>query len=152
MCKKREQGRKDMWTTRSRAWERALVTECEAFLSGRSAQYLDSQNRLIPVWAWLNLLAHGSERDIAVLAAGEWESPRRASATSVWRQAFAFLAQELLNQATRQGRPLAEIQRSTLVPIELELAGPRAPTFLKPAGLVTSVLRALTEHPTSHNR
>lgn len=35
----------DMWTTQSRAWERALVAECEAFFSGRSAQYLDNQNR-----------------------------------------------------------------------------------------------------------
>jgi hypothetical protein len=141
-----------MWTTRSRAWERALVAECEAFFSGRSAQYLDNQNRPIPAWAWLNLLVHGSEGDIAVLAAGETEPIRPTSATSVWRQALAFLAQELLNQATRQGRPLAELQRSTLVPIDLELAGPRAPTSMKPAALVTSVLRALTDHPTSRHR
>jgi hypothetical protein len=62
------------------------------------------------------------------------------------------MAQELVNQATRQGRPLAELQRSTLVPLELELAGPRAPTSMKPAALVTSVLRALTDHPTSRHR
>jgi hypothetical protein len=82
-----------MWTTRSRAWERALVAECEAFFSGRSAQYLDNQNRPVPAWAWLNLLAHGSEEDIAAVAAGESEPPRSTSATSVWRQALAFLAQ-----------------------------------------------------------
>lgn len=105
-----------------------------------------------PAWAWLNLLAHGSEEDIAAVAAGESEPPRSTSATSVWRQALAFMAQELVNQATRQGRPLAELQRSTLVPLELELAGPRAPTSMKPAALVTSVLRALTDHPTSRHR
>ena len=29
-----------MWTTGSRAWERELVAECEAFVSGHYAQYL----------------------------------------------------------------------------------------------------------------
>jgi hypothetical protein len=53
-----------MWTTGSRAWERELVAECEAFFSGQYAQYLDNENRPIPVWAWLNVLAHGSEDDI----------------------------------------------------------------------------------------
>ena len=103
-----------MWTTGSRAWERELVAECEAFFSGQYAQYLDNENRPIPVWAWLNVLAHGSEDDITALAAGE--PPRRTfPETAVWHQALAFLAQELMSQAARRGRPVADLQCSTLV-------------------------------------
>jgi hypothetical protein len=141
-----------MLTTHSKVWERALVAECEAFLLGRSAQYLDSQNLPVPVWAWLNRLTHGDTQDIAALADGDWEPSPRFSATSVWPQALAFLAQELMSQATRQGRPLAELQRSTLVAIELDLAGSKAPAALKPSSLVTMVLKALADQPASRGR
>jgi hypothetical protein len=139
-----------MWTTGSRAWERELVAECEAFFSGQYAQYLDNENRPIPVWAWLNVLAHGSEDDITALAAGE--PPRRTfPETAVWHQALAFLAQELMSQAARRGRPVADLQCSTLVPLELELAGRRAPSSVEPAMFVSSVLSALAQHPTGRH-
>jgi hypothetical protein len=138
-----------MWTTRSRTWERVLVAECEAFLSGHSAQYFDQHNRPVPAWAWLNLLAHGTDDEIAALASGGPQPALPASeTTAVWFQAVSLLGQELMIQATRRGRSLAELQRWTLVPLELELAGPRAPSSVKPAALVTSVLSALVEHPT----
>ena len=91
-----------MWTTRNRAWEQEFVAECEAFLSGHSAQWLADANRPVPVWAWVNALAHGSDDDITALAVGE---PIRlgSQGTSVWQQALAFLAQELMSQATRRG-------------------------------------------------
>jgi len=139
-----------MWTTRSRSWERELVAECEAFLCGHYAQYLRNENRPVPVWAWLNVLAHGSEEDITAVAASD--PPRRTSSnTAVWNQALAFLAQELMSQATVRGRPLADLQRSTLVPLELELAGLRAPPSVEPAKVVSSVLSALAQHPTSRH-
>ena len=34
-----------------------LVRECEAFLEGTLAEYLDEQGLVVPVWAWTNLLA-----------------------------------------------------------------------------------------------
>jgi len=139
-----------MWTTRNRAWEQEFVAECGAFLSGHSAQWLADANRPVPVWAWVNALAHGSDDDITALAAGEPPSAHDPSA--VWEQALAFLAQELTSQATRRGCSLADLQRSTLVPLELELAGRQASGAGAPAQLVASVLSALARHPTSRHR
>ena len=133
-----------MWSTRCRPWEHELVTECEAYLSGRYAEYLGEAKRPVPVWAWLNVLAHGSEEDVAALAAGE---PHPS--ISLWHQALAFLAQELMNQAARRGRRLADLQRSTLVPLELELAGKGAQSPVELARFVSRVLSALAQRPTS---
>jgi len=140
-----------MWTTRNRAWEGEFVAECEAFLSGHYAQCLAEENRPVPVWAWLNVLAHGSDDDITALTTGEPPSQRSQSA-SVWQQALAFLAQELTSQATRRNCSLAELQRSTLVPLELELAGRQTSGAGEPAQLVARVLSALARQPTSRHR
>lgn len=144
-----------MWTTRSRAWEREFVAECEAFLSGHYAQCLADENRPVPVWAWLNVLAHGSEDDLTALAASD--PPARGSqGASAWRGALGFLAQELMSQATRRGCSLGDLQRSTLVPLELDFAGGRgrgsASTSGEPSKLVSSVLSALARHPTTRHR
>lgn len=64
-----------MWS-RGRRTESVLVVECEAFLAGRYAQYLDTKNLRVPDWAWLNVLAHGSQDDIATLASGNSPPPR----------------------------------------------------------------------------
>ena len=47
--------------------EHELVLECEAFLSGRYAQHLAELDLPVPVWAWMNTLAHGSSDQIMVL-------------------------------------------------------------------------------------
>jgi len=120
-------------------------------LSGHSAQWMADANRPVPVWAWVNALAHGSDDDITALASGDPPSAHDQSA-SVWQQALAFLAQELTSQATRPGCSLADIQRSTLVPLELELAGRQASGAGEPAQLVARVLSALARHPTSRHR
>jgi len=140
-----------MWTTRNRAWEQEFVAECEAFLSGHYAQWLAEENRPVPVWAWLNVVAHGSDDDLTSLATGE-PPGQHAQGASVWQQALAFLAQELISQATRRNCSLADLQRSTLVPLELELAGRRASGAGEPAQLVAGVLSALARHPTSRHR
>jgi len=139
-----------MLSTRSRIWERELVVDCEAFFSGHYAQYLANENRPVPVWARLNVLAHSSEDEITALAVGE---PRGTFPCSlVWEQALAFLAQEVMSETTRRGCPLADLQRSTLVPLELEFARLRAQSFVEPAKFVASVLSALAQHPTSRHR
>jgi hypothetical protein len=139
-----------MWTTRSRPWERELVTECEEFLLGRYAQYLRDENRPVPPWAWLNVLAHGNEQDIIALASSEPAQHRYAE--SVWQQALAFLAQELMVAVTSPGNSLVGLQVSTLVPLELELAGRRGDKHAEPVELVSSVLKDLARHRTIRQR
>src|SRR4051812_6855776 len=49
----------------------SLAAECEAFLAGRYAAHAGALGARVPVWAWVNVLAHASEDGIAALAAGE---------------------------------------------------------------------------------
>ena len=71
----------------------------------------------MPVWAWTNLLAHGSEHELRaeVLAAGA------AHHRDEWHAARAYLVTEVLDAAIREGT-LAELQASALVPLEMDLA------------------------------
>jgi hypothetical protein len=136
-----------MWTTGSRAWERELVAECEAFVSGHYAQYLGREGRSVAPWAWVNVLAHGGPDEIDALIRGEpgW---RAGSDTTVWHEALAFLAQELVGQSIRQNLSLAELQRLTLVPLALELARRPIPS-LDPTAFVARVRSAIARHPSS---
>ena len=138
-----------MWTTRSRAWERELVAECGAFFAGRYAQYLESKGRSVPQWVWLNVLAHGGPDDVDALVRGDFVWLGCSDAT-VWHDALSFLAQELLDQSVRQNLSLAELQRLTLVPVELELAGLRAPS-MDPNAFVGRVRSAIARHPSSRH-
>ena len=133
-----------MWTTRSRAWEQELVTECEAFLTGRFPEYLVDHGRLVPVWAQVNKLAHGSEDDIEADAAGH-DSPVTASGGTQWQAAMSFLAQELISEATRRRVSVAELQRSILVPLELELFKTRLRSTMTLPIFVSTVRGALVE-------
>ena len=105
------------WLRRRRGIE--LVGECEAFLAGRLAERIEERAERVPVWAWTNLLAHGSEQDLCS------ERRRARQQCSVishqWCEGRSFLVAELLDLADEFG-PLAEIQRTVLVPLELELA------------------------------
>ena len=67
------------------------------------------------MWAWTNLLAHGSRQDLCS------ERRRFRVIGGQWREGRSFLVAELLDLADEFG-PLTEIQRTVLVPLELELA------------------------------
>ena len=56
-----------------------LATECGAFLDGTLAEYWDERGVDVPIWAWTNLLAHGSEELIGQSVAGP-ARPRRVRA------------------------------------------------------------------------
>jgi hypothetical protein len=95
-----------------------MVEECEAFLRGRYVEHLESRALAVPVWAWTNLLAHGTSDDLRQAAAGSQVGP---VSTRDWRAARAYVAAELL-EATVRGQPLGATQRELLVPLELRLA------------------------------
>jgi len=114
--------------------------------SGHYARCLDDEGRPVPDWAWLNLPARGEDAEIRSIATSGIR--RRAPRDSAWRQAVVFLAQEVLSEAARGGRTVAELQRSTLVPLELALIGQASPDQ-GPARVVGAALTALAEHPTN---
>jgi hypothetical protein len=133
-----------MWTTRCRAWERALVAECEAFLTGHYVERCLAEDRLVPSWAWLNLLAHGTESEIGACAAGDEVDPA-VRGRSEWQMAIAFLAQELLAESARRGAAVADLQRRALVPLELDLVGSRTRSVMAPPAFVSEVRRVLMQ-------
>jgi hypothetical protein len=94
-----------------------VAMECEAFLSGTLADYWDERGTVVPVWAWTNLLAHGSEELIGESATRPLR-PRRACRT--WRIARSVLAYQLLD-AVESGVSLEDLQSQVLIPLELEM-------------------------------
>ena len=95
-----------------------LARECRAFLDGTLAEFWDEAGIIVPVWAWTNLLAHGSEEMIgeSVLRAAR---PRRAGRS--WRIARSYLAYRVLEHSDARFT-LRDLQASILVPLELEMA------------------------------
>ncbi|MDA8309651.1 MAG: hypothetical protein M0Z46_03395 [Actinomycetota bacterium] len=95
-----------------------LIAECEAYVVGGYAEHLGRHAEQIPVWAWTNLLAHGSREDL-VRAAREvhsiWSPSRQ------WRVARGLIAREVLNELAH-GASLFDVQREVLAPIELAIA------------------------------
>ena len=119
-----------------------LADEAEAFLNGSYLAHLASIGRVAPGWAWINPLAHGTRAQIVALA----QPATRGSgvvARDAWDKALAFLAQELL-QLIAAGTSLAELQRTILVPLELELAARRG-RALNRDEIITTLLLALRE-------
>ena len=97
--------------------EDGLADECAAFLTGTLTDRWEADGLAVPIWAWTNLLAHGSTEMIeyAVTRPG-----RHRLLTRCWWIARAQLADLILEITDRTS--LSELQRSVLVPLELELA------------------------------
>ena len=119
-----------------------LADEAEAFLNGTYLAHLASIGRAAPGWAWINPLAHGTRNQLVALA----QPAARGSgvvARDAWDKALAFLAHELL-KLTARDVSLIEVQRTILVPLELELAARRGRNLNRDE-IVTTLLLALRE-------
>ena len=121
-----------------------LARQCEAYLAGRFAHFV-RRGREPPPWAWFAVLAHADEDEVEAIASAGLPD-RRIRRSDSWDQALAFLAQEMLCRATDAHQGLRDLQRSVLVPLELELAAHSTwPT--EPAAFVGVVLSALRPKP-----
>ena len=99
---------------------RALVQECEWYLSGDFAEQCAQQGDLVPAWAWMNLLAHGTEAQLRLMVADHFVHDAD-------RQALAYVIVELLDLAEDGYLDLTTFQRDALVPLELDMFA--CPTF-----------------------
>lgn len=113
-----------------------LIDECQAFLDGRFAELAAADSGYVPVWAWLNQLAHGTVEELRCAA------DRLAERTG-WAQATAFLAGELVDIVDSGRMSLADLQRDILVPLELDVLNARTTGLWTPGRLVRGVLRIL---------
>jgi hypothetical protein len=95
-----------------------IALECAAFLEGSLVEYWDDRGMEVPVWAWMNLLAHGTAREIGECFIRP-DKPRGSNRS--WRVARSYLAYEVLD-VTDLEFTLAQLQSSVLIPLELEMA------------------------------
>jgi hypothetical protein len=132
----------------TRKGKRELVRETEAYLSGCYAEYLDARNLVVPDWAWLSVLAHGSLEQLRWLTV---RSPDvRPTRTALGWQAVAFLAGEIVCQID-DDRSLDELRRAVLLPLELTWRSVDT-TAKDPVRFVRMVLDALDQHRKSWHR
>lgn len=119
-----------------------VVSESEALLSGSYVEYLKRRGQQVPSWAWINLLAHGSEDALRTAT-----RLRRAPIVdmNVWWRARRYLAGEVLAAADRAGS-LESLQSTVLVPLELALMCARPVGRPRPGTWAASVLGAIEAH------
>lgn len=113
-----------------------LVAECEQMLAGHTAGVLARDGAPVPTWAWINLLAHGSELEIRAIA-------RTRPAGDGWLEAQGYLASEMMALVEAGCTTLAELQRDVVLPIELEAMGSGDAGEPSPPQLILRVLSGL---------
>jgi hypothetical protein len=125
-----------------------LIAETEAFLSGDLVSYLRSRRRGVPAWTWLNSFAHGelptlreTQRSTHVLV-----SARHVGEKS-WFQAQSILGRDLLSIVQDDPKRLMLVQKSILVPLELQLMELDANAGLTAYELVQATRAALRPIP-----
>lgn len=133
-----------MWRREQRSLGAELVADCEAFLLGHFADRLEAQSVAVPVWAWTNLLAHGTEHE---LRAEMFATGAAVHRSNEWHAARAYLTGEVLDAAERLGT-LGALQSAALVPLELTLAS-RADVGSWNCRQWVDAVRAALAHPHS---
>jgi hypothetical protein len=91
-----------------------FADECEAFLAGHWAETREDNARPLPMWAWLNPIAHGDVEQVRALGAV-------ANPSSGPERLQAAVARAVLNAVSASELP--RVQRELLVPLELRLLG-----------------------------
>jgi hypothetical protein len=119
-----------------------LATECGAFLNGTLAEYWDEKGLVVPVWAWMNLLAHGSE---TLIGDSVWHPYRPRRAARSWRIARTYLAYQVMD-VTEADLTLEDLQASLLIPLELELAARDDVSRWTPRQWADTVDRVIHQH------
>lgn len=127
-----------MWRHREDPRAGELIAETEAFLTGSFADHLIALGQPVPLWAWLNVLAHGSEADLCRVSCSRTPG-------GDWHRARAFLAGEVLDHLEAGTCSLTDLQRDILIGLELEVAAIRSPLGWGPGQLVVAVLAVLPE-------
>jgi hypothetical protein len=129
---------------RATGLEAGVGDECEAYLAGHLASFLAARGRPVPPVGWLNQVVHGTPRELSALAVtGSTETLQ----PSRWARAVGYLARSLLERARETGRPIEELQRELLLPLELELIARPDAADLDEADMIRLTMVRLYELP-----
>ena len=134
-----------MWRRRTDPLGEALVEECEAFLAGGYVERCEARQNPVPGWAWMNVLAHGTEAD---LRAAALDRPH----DDAGHQARAFVAGELIDLIDAGCLDLETFQCEVLVPLELDVIACPTSSVWRPAELVAGLLGAVPSKPRGAHR
>ena len=115
----------------------SAAEDCAAFLSGHLAEYLSDHHKAIPVWAWVNLLAHGTYEELVREIASTQDRELSRSR--------AYLAAEVVAIAPDPASLLA-LQETVLRPLELSFASSSDVRQWSPRQLARHVNAALTAY------
>lgn len=113
------------------------MEEAERLLGGRLLDPVDLCRHHLPAWILVAPLAHASWNELHRMAAWKQQVPGGR-----WYSTIGFLAGETLNIAG-DGTALLDLQRTTLVPLELRLLSGRVTSPTTPAEVVDVVTWAL---------
>ena len=119
-----------------------LGGECEAWLEGRWAEYLAVRGEPVPRWAWLNQVAHASEKAVRAM------TRLPAVNDDEWFRLRGCVAESLIKEAAGKGVTVADLQRSVLLPIECALFGDESMYRFGNPELMVRILAAL-HHPSA---
>lgn len=123
---------------------RQLIRECEAFMSGRLAEEMELAGQPVPSWAWLNMLAHGTHRQLRGIANGAMIG--QFVDADAWERGMSFLAREVLAVVDQHRCCIDDLQRQVLVPLELEMTDDPTWVDTGPSLLVMRVVAALAHY------
>lgn len=123
---------------------RQLVRECEAFMSGRLAEEMELARQPVPSWAWINMLAHGSPRQLRLMAGGALVD--QFVEAEAWERGLSFLAREVLAVVEQYRCGIEDVQHQVLVPLELEMTDDPSWVETGPSLLVVRVVAALAHY------
>ena len=121
----------------------ATAQDYECFLAGHHVEFLQRHRMLILHWAWINALAHRTNEQIAQLASQPLTARTSVQPPGTWNDAIAYLAGVILAAAQTRDQTLAQLQKTTLVPLELKLAQSSQANPRTPDELVATVVAAL---------
>jgi hypothetical protein len=115
--------RDDRAPAAAHAWkDSGLADEVEAFLGGRFVDHLASHGQPVPAWTVLNRLAHADHAELVRLVDGELLEARFGGPKPhAWAVPERFIAANLLVTRGTTPEALRDVQRSVLVPLELQL-------------------------------
>lgn len=122
--------------------DRGLGDECEAWLAGTWAEYLSGRGEPVPRWAWLNQVAHASEKAVRAM------TRLPAFNNDEWLRLRGCVAESLIKEAAGKGVTVAELQHSVLLPIECALFHDESLYRFGNPELMVRILAAL-HHPSA---
>lgn len=119
--------------------DETLVLEAQCFLDGNYLDIAFSDNRDVPVWAWISIIAHGERESVEHAATWLTDHEGVRPEFDMWGRVLQNIARQVLNVASFPRCSLGDIQRELLIPLELTIImTPVGPTTLY--RLVSSML------------